>query len=479
MFKSVLNAGEKAFKKLFEKGNYEPNDLLQIKEFKDLLYSTNELFSSSIKFEVSDALKDYLKRDVFIFSGLKTHAQLSDARSYLQDENGAVRSYDSFKQKILKLNAQYNQNYLQAEYNFAIQSGLSAEKWETFSDDDKRYYLQYRTAKDDKVRYSHAALDEITLPKSDPFWRSYMPPNGWNCRCTTVEVLSNDYSKDDSSKAIAAGEIATTQIGKNGKNKAEIFRFNPGAEKRVFPKNNAYSKVVGSNEVVKILSEKTGAIDLSKFIDNSVSQKNVDEIMKEYASRFPENFANGLEQIKFSKAKGYLMQHSVYKTTSGVAVSKSTLSISTHTFKINNIEFNAAKELADGLLNIKKGIDLTFNQEYAFESLWHEILHAKTRSKHYKLGESRTEIMETINQFVARHTYPDFIKSFGGKAIHQGDVLKNGYGYNTFVQSFRSEIEALGIEEKEVVRYLSPHLLNDYTTLRQKQQDCFNELRKK
>jgi SPP1 gp7 family putative phage head morphogenesis protein len=241
LFKTIFKAASNAFKKLHEKGNYEPKDLLEIPEFKVLHENTNALFSSTIQFEVSNTLKAYLEKDAFVFSGLRTHAQLADARSYLKDEKGNIRSFNDFSQKVSKLNAQYNQNYLQAEYNFAIQSGLSAEKWETFSDDEKRYYLQYRTAKDGKVRDSHAALDETTLPKNDPFWSSYMPPNGWNCRCNTVEVLASDYSKSDSSKSITAGEKATTQIGKNGKNKAEIFRFNPGADKRIFPPKNAYT----------------------------------------------------------------------------------------------------------------------------------------------------------------------------------------------------------------------------------------------
>jgi SPP1 gp7 family putative phage head morphogenesis protein len=256
LFKNIFKTASNAFKKLHEKGNYEPKDLLEIPEFKALHENTNALFSNTIQFEVSNTLKAYLEKDAFVFSGLRTHAQLADARSYLKDEKGNVRSYNDFEQKVLKLNAQYNQNYLQAEYNFAIQSGLSAEKWETFSDDDKRYYLQYRTAKDGKVRDSHAALDETTLPKSDPFWSSYMPPNGWNCRCTTVEVLASDYSKSDSSKAITEGEKATTQIGKNGKNKAEMFRFNPGSEKKIFPKNNTYTKIAGAKEVENLIEEK-------------------------------------------------------------------------------------------------------------------------------------------------------------------------------------------------------------------------------
>ena len=65
-----------------------------------------------------------------------------------------------------------------------------AAKWERFSDDGDRYYLQYRTAHDDKVRPEHAALDGVTLPMSDTFWETYYPPNGWNCFTPGTPVLT-------------------------------------------------------------------------------------------------------------------------------------------------------------------------------------------------------------------------------------------------------------------------------------------------
>ena len=45
--------------------------------------------------------------------------------------------------------------------------------------DGDRYYLQYRTAGDAKVRPTHAEMAGITLPASDPFWAEFYPPNGW------------------------------------------------------------------------------------------------------------------------------------------------------------------------------------------------------------------------------------------------------------------------------------------------------------
>ncbi len=55
-----------------------------------------------------------------------------------------------------------------------------------------------------------------------------------------MEVRAAKYEVSNEAKAIAEGEKATTQIGKNGKNKLEMFRFNPGKEHRIFPKQNAY-----------------------------------------------------------------------------------------------------------------------------------------------------------------------------------------------------------------------------------------------
>ena len=53
--------------------------------------------------------------------------------------------------------------------------------------DEELWGYTYYTAGDDRVRPNHAAMDGITLPKGDPFWRTSTPPNGYNCRCDYVE----------------------------------------------------------------------------------------------------------------------------------------------------------------------------------------------------------------------------------------------------------------------------------------------------
>ena len=252
-FKNLLKTAEKAFKKLYNNKGYSPNDLGDTKEYQDLINQTNAIFDKTIVDNVVDgALLKNLQNDVFLFSGLKTHAQLLEASRLLLDVDKKIKPLAQFTKDFLKINETYNRQYLEAEYQFALASSQMANKWSGFSDD---YNLQYRTAGDGRVRDSHDKLRDTTLPKSDSFWGSFMPPNGWRCRCTAVEVLLEDYKVSDSKKAIEKGNIATTQIGKDGKNKLEIFRFNPGKDKVIFPPQHPYSKVVGAKIVISNLSK--------------------------------------------------------------------------------------------------------------------------------------------------------------------------------------------------------------------------------
>ena len=282
-----MNITQKAFDVLYFRKSYKPDDLMNVPEFRAVVEHTTEIFSSAVPHEVPQEMRDYLEKDVFIFSGLKTHTQLTEARSYLKDENGNIVPYDRFEQKILKLNEQYNRHYLEAEYQFAVHSAQSAANWANLQENTSRYWLEYRTAGDERVRANHAVLNGICLPKDDNFWTEYYPPNGWRCRCVAVEVLARENTLSDSKKAKELGEKATTHIAPNGKNKLQMFRFNPGTEKKVFPPNNAYSKVVGAEQAEKTLKQqidykKVSIQELETMYKNqNINTKNEEIIMND------------------------------------------------------------------------------------------------------------------------------------------------------------------------------------------------------
>lgn len=193
------------------------------------------LDESFSKVEMSGGMRRRLSRSNYIFSGMKTFHELNEAFPSLLDENGERKPFERFLNDVRKIDSTYNANYLRAEYNFVNASARAAAKWESFAEDGDRYNLQYRTQSDDKVRPEHAALNRVTLPPSDPFWEEFYVPNGWNCRCSVVQVLKSRYPTTPHDEAMRLGETALQRDTKG------IFRFNPGKQEKAIPDYNPYT----------------------------------------------------------------------------------------------------------------------------------------------------------------------------------------------------------------------------------------------
>lgn len=205
----------------------------QVREFMDA--HAVALDSSFEKVDMSDAMRRRLQRSNFVFSGMKSYHEVNEALSLLYDDNGVIKPFEQFLNDARNIDEIYNRNWLRSEYNFVASSAQMASKWERFMADGDRYNLQYRTQKDDKVRPEHAALDGVTLPPSDSFWEEFYPPNGWNCRCTVVQVRKSKYPETPHDEAMRLGDDALQRDTKG------IFRFNPGLEQKSVPDYNPYT----------------------------------------------------------------------------------------------------------------------------------------------------------------------------------------------------------------------------------------------
>jgi SPP1 gp7 family putative phage head morphogenesis protein len=215
--------------------------MLSDKPIADLINETNRVLvgavNKGIEYEVPAVMRRTLENDVFVFSGCKTYVELKEVSGLLWDmERNQVKSFDRFWKDVSSIDETYNKRYLEAEYQFAVGSAQSAARWAQIEEDGDEFDLQYRTAGDSRVREDHAMLEGTTLPPSDDFWSYYMPPNGWNCRCEAIQVIKGKYKRSNSAEAVKLGNEAT-----EGKN--EIFRFNPGKEKVIFPPHHPYYKV--------------------------------------------------------------------------------------------------------------------------------------------------------------------------------------------------------------------------------------------
>lgn len=81
-------------------------------------------------------------------------------------------------------------------------------------------YFRYTAVLDSRTREAHRKLHGKTLPKTDKFWDTNYPPNGWGCRCK-VQVLTE-------AECIARGIVPLTDGSFLPQAAEKDFRYNPG-----------------------------------------------------------------------------------------------------------------------------------------------------------------------------------------------------------------------------------------------------------
>jgi len=105
-----------------------------------------------------------------------------------------------------------------------VQMAYSAGRYAELQDpalDEIVWGYEYSTVGDGRVRPAHAALDGSKLAKDDPRWSEIWPPNGFNCRCDTIEI----YDKGTPQYPPDTVQIAGQQVRPGAD---PDFRFHPG-----------------------------------------------------------------------------------------------------------------------------------------------------------------------------------------------------------------------------------------------------------
>jgi SPP1 gp7 family putative phage head morphogenesis protein len=181
-----------------------------------------------------------LRTSLYIFSAAKQYQQLRQMSAMVDEKT----EYKAFREKAKVVFDEFNNNYLKTEYNTAVGQSQMARDWVTIEKTkDVLPYISYRTQRDSHVRDEHAILDGITLPVDDPFWNNYMPKNGWNCRCFTVQR--------ERAKVTDLSERDLSELDDEKKFPA-VFKMNAGKDGYIFdPKEHPYFKVARGDKEFK------------------------------------------------------------------------------------------------------------------------------------------------------------------------------------------------------------------------------------
>ena len=81
-------------------------------------------------------------------------------------------------------------------------------------------YFRYTAVLDGRTREAHRKLHGKTLPKTDKFWDTNYPPNGWGCRCK-VQVLTE-------AECVARGIVPLADGSFLPQAAEKDFAYNPG-----------------------------------------------------------------------------------------------------------------------------------------------------------------------------------------------------------------------------------------------------------
>lgn len=74
-----------------------------------------------------------------------------------------------------------------------LAGAYAAGSWQQIQDQaENAPFLLYDAIDDYRTRPEHAAWDGRVYPIGHPFWRDHYPPNGWNCRCSVIQLSDED-----------------------------------------------------------------------------------------------------------------------------------------------------------------------------------------------------------------------------------------------------------------------------------------------
>jgi len=140
---------------------------------------------------------------------------------------------------------------LKTIYDVNLRTSYAAGHWQRIEENKRGApYVMYSAILDNRTRPLHRAWNGKVLPADDPWWKTHTPPNGWNCRCTVIQLSKRDLERLGKSGPDQAppaptrewtnprtGEVLQVPVGVD-----PGFGYAPGASRRASTLDLAHQK---------------------------------------------------------------------------------------------------------------------------------------------------------------------------------------------------------------------------------------------
>lgn len=117
------------------------------------------------------------------------------------------------------LGKRLNPRRLETIFRTNMQTTYSAGRYqEQLASAESRPWWEYVAVLDNRTRPRHRALAGQIFRYDDPFWRSFYPPNGWNCRCRVRTRSARDIERKSLATSSSEGRLGEAEqlIDKKG-----------------------------------------------------------------------------------------------------------------------------------------------------------------------------------------------------------------------------------------------------------------------
>lgn len=370
-------------------------------------------------------------------------------------------------------------------YNTNMRTSMMAGHYKAMMQSTRmRPYWRYAAILDGRGRDEHAKLHGKIFHYQDPFWRTYYPPNGWNCRCRVDSISRVEFERKG--YKLDSGDDPQNQV----KIEPE-WAYNPALEEWQ-PDYGNYPPDI-AQKLKEELDKRTQPVDkpmpqkpVEKTpgttqpgsmpdapADMPTPQKPVDAapvkpqpestpkkpipaeppITSEIERRDIENSLNtgaktALSDIKDAEGKPVNVTIEVARVPDKY---REAIMVTDGDKIIFNMEMGKeARDLQRAIHNLKAGRPLTEEQEFMVQVLAHEAIHVKSNTANKSFsGNSVPGVFHELGSYHAGvRNYPALMQKFGVEAAHQEKMARLLPVEKTLARLI-DDLKAFGVSEKE------------------------------
>ncbi len=256
-------------------------------------------FSKGIKVEYNTPNYEFLKQlktNAAVFAAFKNHARAKEIAALLVDENGNKRSKEEFKKEALKISRNYNERYLDVEYDAATKQARSAAQYIKALETEKLFpNIKYMPSVSAEKRETHMKYYNLVLPIKHPLWDKILPIKEFGCKCWWKVTDEDVTDLPDNFKALNPHDGLGVHSGKT----AQVFDL----------KNSSYIKSVAPELQPKLIKEAENMVNEQEAMEAPYFTIHTDKTTGATIEAHPYGMLkNGDFETNLSKAK-MLVKH--------------------------------------------------------------------------------------------------------------------------------------------------------------------------